>query len=122
MLLRGTPVIINDVDCPEAKLVAVIRGYDAKRGVWKADYLSTRTNMPRCWSSGELGGPTPLAEFGMRVELDDTRLSFRVVPTGDAPVAKYRDGVSRNWQDRNDELCWWPTRKAAVRLLTETSN
>lgn len=119
MLLRGTPVIINDVDCPQAKLVAVIRGYDAKRGVWKADYLSTRTNMQRCWSSGELGGPTPLAEFGMRVELDDTRQSFRVISTGAEPTAKYRDGKQRNWQDYDGERCWWPTRKAAVRLLTE---
>ena len=119
MLLRGTPVIINDVDCPEAKLVAVIRGYDAKRGVWKADYLSTRTNMARCWTSGEIGGPTPIAEFGMKVELDDTGLSFRVVPSGAPNVAKYRDGKPRNWQDYDAEHRWWPTRKAAVKLLTE---
>jgi len=123
MLLRGTPVIINDVDCPEAKLVAVIRGYDAKRGVWKADYLSTRTNMARCWASGEIGRPTPISEFGMKVELDEAGLLFRVIPSGQEPTAKYRDGKPRNWQDRNSsEHRWWPTRKAAVRLLNEANN
>jgi hypothetical protein len=44
-LTRGTYVIMNDVDCPEGKLVAVLTRYDDRAGVWHALYLSTATNM-----------------------------------------------------------------------------
>lgn len=111
MLTRGTYVIMNDVDCPEAMLVAVLTRYDDKRGVWHALYLAKATNMAAPY--GPL--PTPLEHFAQRVEWGSDFETFRVVPTGGAITATYRDGKPRQWQDRRGGSSrWWPARKAAA--------
>lgn len=97
MLKRGQLVIMNDIDCPEAKLVAVLTRFDDKKGIWHARYLAKATSRTKCYSSGALGGPTPLADFGVRVEFSGE--FFAVVPTGNPSVATYRDGKPRTWQD-----------------------
>jgi hypothetical protein len=116
MLTRGTPVILDDVDCPEAKLVAVLERYDDKSGIWHARYLSPATSMVKCWTSGSLGHPTPLDVFGVRLETKDGK--YRVLPVGDSK-ADYRDGVRRNWQGRTDGKHWRDARKKALGLLVE---
>lgn len=96
MLTRGQLVIMNDIDCPEAKLVAVLTRFDDKKGVWHARYLAKATSRTKCYSSGALGGPTPLADFGVQVEFVGE--FFRAVQTT-LSVATYRDGKPRSWQD-----------------------
>lgn len=109
-LRRGTYVIMNDVDCPEAMLVAVLTRFDDKTGIWHALYLAKATNMAAPYGTD----PTPLSKFAQRVEWGAEFETFRVVPI-DAPVtATYRDGKPRAWQDRcGGANRWWPARKAA---------
>lgn len=110
-LTRGTYVIMNDVDCPEAMLVAVLTRYDDKRGIWHALYLAKATNMAAPYGTH----PTPLHHFAQRVEWCDDYDAFRVVPTDEPVTATYRDGKSRRWQDRGGEDKWWPARRAAAK-------
>ena len=110
MLTRGTYVIMNDVDCPEAMLVAVLTRYDDKKGIWHALYLAKATNMAAPYGAH----PTPIDLFAQRVEWGAGFDTFRVVPTGAEVTATYRDGSPRVWQDRRGgENKWWPARKAA---------
>ena len=111
-LKRGTPVIINDVDCPENRLVAVIMRLTPD-GIWRARYLSTYPHMVFCWTGHDV--PTPLADFGVSLEWNGNE--FRTVPNGQPCIAKYRDGVPRKWQQRGRE--WWPARTQARALLAE---
>lgn len=112
---KGMPLIINDTDCPEAKLVAVLQGFDSENGAWRARYLSPKTNMLICWTKGL---PTPLAAFGRRVELNVDHTQYRVIATGEPVTATYEDGKSRNWQDRSGRE-WWECRPQAARLLAK---
>lgn len=103
MLTRGQLVIMNDIDCPEAKLVAVLTRFDDKKGIWHARYLAKATSRTKCYSSGALGGPTPIDDFGVMIEFVGDH--FRAVPSGKPSNAKYRDGKPRSWQDyRNGVL------------------
>lgn len=113
-LKRGVPVIMNDVDAPEARLVAVLTSYDDARGVWHARYLSTFPHRARC--SSHSWTPTPIAAFGVRLELDGFR--FRCVPTGEPCRATYDDGKPRSWQDRAPER-WQQIRVKAAAFLVE---
>lgn len=106
MLKRGDYVIMNDVDCPEARLVAVLTRYDDTKGVWHALYLATYTNMAAPYGTR----PTPLADFGMAVEWEWNE--YRVVPTGEPCTATYRDGKPRQWQDRFGPRTWEARGKA----------
>lgn len=115
-LRRGMPVIINDVDCPESRLVAVIMGWDAKTGVWKARYLSTYPGMTYCTSGGGIGFPTALSAFGMKLEWLDGE-TFQAVPDGSDCTARYRDGEPRKWQEQVPRP--QKSRKMARRLLAE---
>lgn len=108
-LTRGTYVIMNDVDCPEARLVAVLTRYDDKRGVWHALYLATYTNMAAPYGTR----PTPLSEFGKKVEWKWNE--YRVVDSGEPCTATYRDGKPRHWQDHFGEDRWWEARGRAER-------
>lgn len=109
-LTRGTYVIMNDVDCPEAMLVAVLARYDDKTGIWHAIYLANATNMARPYGAT----PTPIERFAQRVEWGPLFNEFRVVPTGGEVSAKYRDGRPRQWQDRRGgSERWWPARRLA---------
>lgn len=106
MLKRGDYVIMNDVDCPEARLVAVLTRYDDRKGYWHALYLSTFTNMAAPYGRQ----PTLLSAFGMRVEWK--RDEYRVVPIGEPCTATYRDGRPRRWQDRCGSRMWEARKKA----------
>lgn len=109
MLTRGTYVIMNDVDCPEARLVAVLTKHDDKAGIWHALYLATYTNM----SSPHGTMPTPISEFGKTVEWCGSQ--YRVINTGAESTATYRDGVPRKWQDTHGNKMW-DARKQAVKF------
>ena len=116
MLKRGTPVIINDVDCPEGRLVAVMRNYDEKEGLWYALYLSDSTNMKVCCTDRE---PTPLAHFGVWIEWDgDKYHCVQKVPS----TAFYYDGEPRAWQDRRRDVWWTARRKARALLQKQMEN
>lgn len=108
-LTRGTYVIMNDVDCPEARLVAVLTRYDDQKGIWHALYLATYTNMAAPYGRQ----PTPLSDFGVTIEWKWDE--YRAVPNGNPCVAKYRDGKPRQWQDRFGDDRWWKARKKAVK-------
>lgn len=106
-LTRGTYVIMNDFDRPEAKLVAVLTRYDDRKGIWHALYLARATNM----SSPYGPNPTLLDRFAMRVEWSGD--TYKVVPTGGEVTATYRDGRPRQWQDYHGDDCSWAARKKA---------
>jgi hypothetical protein len=108
MLTRGTYVIMNDCDAPEARMVAVLTRYDDQRGIWHALYLSTHTNMAAPYGPQ----PTPLSKFGKTVEWRWNE--YRVVDSGEPCTATYRDGAPRNWQDYRGER-WWEARGKAVK-------
>lgn len=65
LLKRGTPVIINDADAPETRLVAVLKHFNSTKGVWYAEYLSTYPRLKLCYTDRR---PTPLSEFGVKLE------------------------------------------------------
>jgi hypothetical protein len=112
MLTRGTYAIMNDVDCPEAMLVAVLTRYDDRAGIWHALYLAKAPNMAAPYGRN----PTPLDRFAQRVEWAADFERFRVVPTGEAVTAQYKDGMPRQWQDRRGGASrWWPARRAAAK-------
>lgn len=106
MLKRGTLVILNDCDAPEARMVAVLTSYNSREGYWHARYLSTFPNMTRCTTTQ----PTPVADFGVLVEFRGDE--FRCVQVR-ASVARYRDGVPRRWQDYRGSR-WLKMRSAAA--------
>lgn len=106
MLKRGDYVIMNDVDCPEARLVAVLTRYDDQKGFWRALYLATYTNMTAPYGRQ----PTLLSAFGMKVEWKWNE--YRVVPNGEPCTATYRDGKPRQWQDRFGPRMWEARKKA----------
>lgn len=108
-LTRGTYVIMNDVDCPEARLVAVLTRYDDVKGVWHALYLATYTNMIAPYGQC----PTPLSAFGKKVEWKQDE--YRVVSTGEPCTATYKDGRPRRWQDCFGEDRWWEARRRTVK-------
>lgn len=121
-LERGTPIIANDCDCPEGKMVAVIM-YHNEEG-FKARYLASWKNLQvYCWGKGEgghglLGAPTPLADFGAKIEwLDDD--TYRVVQSGKSK-AQYRDGVARGWQEQHPK--YYTARKMAKKLLGDRTS
>lgn len=93
-LLRGTPVIIEDTDRPESKMVACLIGYDADKGVWRASYLSSSARLRTCWAEHR---PTPIADFGVRAIICADQ--YRIVPTGLESIATYRNGEPREWQE-----------------------
>ena len=110
-LTRGTYVIMNDIDCPEARLVAVLTRYDDIKGIWRALYLAAYTNMSAPYGPG----PTPISAFGKGVEWSGD--AYRVVDTGQPVTATYRDGKPRSWQDRCGDR-YWSGRKAAIEFCT----
>lgn len=110
-LTRGTYVIMNDFDCPQSSMVAVLTRYDDRKGIWHALYLSTTTNMSKPYGPR----PTPLAKFGKRVEWSGD--TYRVVGDGKS-TATYEDGEPRNWQEYHAGQPM-SARKAAIKFCAE---
>lgn len=102
-------VIINDFDCPEGRMIAILDV--EKDGAWWAKYLSMSTRMIKCWTAGK---PTPIGDFGVKLEFDGES-HYRVVRTGEEGVAKYRDGVARHWRDNGRE--WHRVRAQAFNII-----
>lgn len=116
MLTRGTYVIMNDTDCPEGMLVAVLTWYDDKRGIWHALYLASATNMAAPYGMM----PTPLDRFAQRVKWGPDFKTYRVVPTNAPVTAEYKDGKPRAWQDRKGGAeRWWTARKSAANACSK---
>lgn len=109
ILRIGVPVIINDCDAPEARMVAVLARFDARQGLWHARYLSTFPHNAKC--SGYR--PTPLCDFGVAIEVDGA--GFRCTRTG-ISRATYPDGAPRDWQDRTGRE-WWTARPGVADLI-----
>jgi hypothetical protein len=103
---------MNDVDCPEAKLVAVLTRYDDRKGIWHALYLSKRTNMAAPYGPN----PKPLSDFGKRVEWKFELGEYRVVDDGGPCIATYDDGKPRAWQDHS-RVEWWQARPRAMKAI-----
>lgn len=106
-LTPGTPVIINDIDCPMGKLIAVITRYDTKKKVFRARYLSNSISMIFCYASGSMGFPTPIEDFGVTLEWSDNG-DYRAIPSGKTVSAAYVDGKPRKWDEKNP---FWNTPK-----------
>jgi len=105
-LSRGTLVIVNDTDAPEARLVAILTSFDANAGHWRARYLSRFPFRAICHADE----PTPVADFGVLVEFRGDE--FRCVQVRHSK-ARYRDGKPRRWQDRNPDV-WRELRSSAT--------
>jgi hypothetical protein len=91
-LKRGTPVIVNDCDAPEARMVAILTKFDEDLGMWRARYLSRFPHRTFC----HCDSPTPIAAFGMWLELSND--TYRVFPSSGPETATYADGKPRRWQ------------------------
>lgn len=114
--LRGEPVIICDFDAPQTSMVAVILGWDAKQGFWKARYLSPQRNLIYCWSDR----PTRVADFGMTVEIDVANQEYRAVPDDGPRTATYEDGAPRRWQDYGLAIGAWHKARGPAFLLLQS--
>lgn len=114
VLVKGMPVIINDFDAPQSRMVAVLTGFDAQKGIWFARYLSRFTNMARC--AGEQKYVTALSDFGVRLEVNDS--FYRCVVVGPS-IATYCDGIERKWQDWGVESDWREIRLGARKYLNQ---
>jgi len=78
---KGSYVIVDDCDSPVARNIARI-GPDGL-----AHYLNRR------WPGMALVDATQIEDFGVTI------IGARVVKTSDAPIAAYRDGAPRRWQE-----------------------
>jgi hypothetical protein len=116
-LTPGTPVIINDFDCPDGRLIAVITRCDSKNKLFRARYLSEYPSMIYCTSDGGLGFPTPIEDFGVNLEWNDEG-KYRAVPNGHPSVALYRDGKPRKWHEPHPK--WNTPKKLALQKLDST--
>lgn len=115
MLRRGMFVILNDVDAPEARMVAVLTSYNDLVGFWRARYLSTFTHRATCIA--QLWTPTPLETFGVRLVFAGDR--YQCIPIGPSRAA-YEDGKPRRWQDRCPGR-WHPLRDGAAKLAHQAA-
>ncbi len=88
-------VIVSDGDCPEARMVALVRdGADVKD--WT--YISTAKMLSRYRKWTPLhpkGWHTPIEDFGVVASVRGNRL--RIERAGESR-ATYPDGVPRSWQ------------------------
>lgn len=111
MIRIGMPVIINYMDRPCTRLIAIIIRVDPKDNMAYARYLTTGTKITACY--GPLIGVTPLSQFGVDIVLEGSQV--RGVQRR-LTVAAYRDGKPRAWQPEEDgEL--HSVRPEAYRLL-----
>lgn len=89
-------VIISDGDCPEARMVAIIRD---GAGVRDWTYVSTAKMLSRYrkWTPlSEKGWHTPIERFGVIASVRGNRL--RIEQADAVSTATYPDGVPRKWQ------------------------
>lgn len=101
MIQVGDYVIINEVDCPCARLVAEVTEVrpirdiiDLEQYQVKAKYLSGNTSMFEC--SAGLSRVTKVTDFGVDIVIGDDH--FICTRSRDS-VATYEDGQIRQWQD-----------------------
>lgn len=93
-LAIGMPVIINNVDRPCTRLVAVITNIDNDTGIVHAEYLCKETLMAQC--SSQAYRVTPLSEFGVTLIIEKGEMKCDPVKKS---TAMYPDGGHRKWQE-----------------------
>jgi hypothetical protein len=98
--------ILNDFDCPEPRMIALIRESD---GVREWTYLSASKRHADSkwlnWNPVQLAAEvTPIERFGVEpvITLIGGKHEISVERVGDS-TATYRDGVARRWQGRDGE-------------------
>lgn len=93
----GCCIIMNDVEQPCAKLIAVVTEIDVDSVV--AKYLSGAKELKpyRKGCLNQIENVTPVGRFGVSVKYGDGQYWCEVV--GES-TATYRDGKPRQWQDR----------------------
>jgi hypothetical protein len=108
---RGDIVIINDCDEPSARMCAVVTSTEPT-GLCRALYLTTwRKTMNECAGHNA----TKIEDFGQLAVFKNGEM--QIVTVGESR-AKYRDGIPRFWQDRQNGV-WHKCRKAALRLVSK---
>lgn len=115
----GQCVILNDVDQPCTKLVAVVT--NIANGCVYAVYLSPDINVGRT-KTGKCSSPimyvTPLNAFGVRIWRQGN--AYRCVPDQTLPItAEYPDRKPRVWQERHEPY-WRPARVGMLQPLVRT--
>lgn len=92
-----TPVlgILNDTDCPDAKMLVVVFGHPSRPGV-EYIHLLTRPLRLRGRRKTYPAEFTALADFGCRASFTSSG-DLMVLKTHPSR-ATYSDGVPRNWQ------------------------
>lgn len=98
----GMPVIMNDVDGPDARRIAILCAHDPATGAWEARYLNRATNTKTCRNSLSFDRPTPLEDFGVEIRALSHDV-YEVERIGDS-VATYNDGVSRRWSGQEKSV------------------
>lgn len=106
MSYRYSLAIINDTECPEPKMVALVREADGVRE-WTYLSASKRHEGSRWLGWNRVRFPddlTSIEAFGVRpvFELINGKHVMGVEHVGDS-VATYRDGKARRWQGRGDK-------------------
>ena len=101
-IVVGMPVILDDIDRPCTRLIAIVKSIEqsdtVSSGIVHARYLTTNTMMKDC--SSLLKHVTPLSDFGVALEFNDGIVCGKV--TGSS-IALYRNGQSRAWQPEWEE-------------------
>jgi len=114
---RGHCVIVNDIDAPCSKLVAVV--IEVEGDIVVARYLAASVDFKRsCRNQANV--VTPVEHFGYRVDHD--RGHFRC--SADATLqerAKYPDGEPRRWQDWS-RVDWRPTVPDVAVIATDAAH
>jgi hypothetical protein len=88
-------VILNDSECPEARMIVVVREND---GIKWWSYVSTWDQLkdfPEWSPVMREKSHTPIEQFGVSARLDGDML---IIERAGPSVATYSDGHPRNWQ------------------------
>ncbi len=100
----GNCIILNDVEMPSGKLVAVITEMNSDSFYCK--YLNADSQLSSYNKGkgmlirldGSLHRPTPVGRFGVRVLYDKTLRLYQCEKVGESS-ATYKDGKPRSWQE-----------------------
>lgn len=100
----GHCVIINDIECPEGRMVSVVT--DVEGDVVTTKYLNSRKEFDKYNRFGvgsQKGTVTPVGWFGVAVCVDPAG-NYWCENVGESS-AKYKDGKRRCWQEKTPVRC-----------------
>ena len=102
-IVVGMPVILNDMDRPCTRLVAIVKSIEqpntVSSGIVHARYLTTNTMMKDC--SSLLAHTTPLEAFGVELVIVGSQVYGHIIGPSQAT---YRNGKPREWQPEHCEI------------------